>query len=85
MAIFGISILINNNGKAKSSSYQRSSADGFTIEKFKIEMFVKENNTVDVNEYITVNFYEQGHHGIYRFIPSWLEYTNKDGITQSRK
>ena len=68
-----------------SSTPSSSTADGFTIEEFKIIMDVNESNSIDVKEYITVNFYEKGHHGIYRFIPTWLEYTNKDGVTQSRK
>lgn len=46
---------------------------------------VNENNSIDVKEYITVDFYEAGHHGIYRFIPQWLKYTGKDNKTISRK
>lgn len=83
MAIFGGRILINKFNKSVPTS--TSLADGFTIEAYKIVMDVKESNSVDVKEYITVNFYESGHHGIYRFIPSWLEYTNKEGITLSRE
>ena len=81
--IFGISILINKANRLASTT--SSSANGFTIEQYKIVMNVNESNSVDVKEYITVNFYESGHHGIYRFIPSWLEYTNKDGVTQSKQ
>ena len=83
MAIFGVSVLINKVNRSTSTS--SSPADGFTIEEYKIIMNVNESNSIDVKEYITVNFYESGHHGIYRFIPSWLEYTNKDGVTQSRE
>ena len=83
MAIFGVNILINRLNRSSSNS--STSADGFTIEKYKIVMDVSESNSIDVKEYLTVNFYEGGHHGIYRFIPSWLEYTNKDGVTQSRE
>ena len=83
MAIFCVSILINKVNRSTSTS--SSPADGFTIEAYKIVMDVNESNSVDVKEYITVNFYESGHHGIYRFIPSWLEYTNKEGVTQSRE
>ncbi|MGN1378795.1 MAG: DUF2207 domain-containing protein [Bacilli bacterium] len=84
MAIFSDSVLINKVNR-RSTSTAPSSADGFTIEQYKIVMDVNESNSVDVKEYITVNFYESGHHGIYRFIPFWLEYTNKDGVTQSRE
>ncbi len=82
MIVFSI-ILLDN--RANRTSVPTSHADGFTIEEYKIIMDVSESNSVDVKEYITVNFYESGHHGIYKFIPSWLEYTSKDGITQSRK
>lgn len=83
MTLFGFSILINK--KNRSTSVSSTSADGFTIEGYKIIMDVDESNSIDVKEYVTVDFYEEGHHGIYRFIPSWLEYTNKDGIKQSRE
>lgn len=81
--ICGINIFINLAYRFSSASSK--SADGFTIEKYKIILNVSENNTIDVKEYITVNFYEKGHHGIYRFIPEWLEYTGKDHNTISRK
>ena len=83
MAIFGVIVLINKVNRSTSTT--SSPADGFTIEQYKIVMDVNKSNSVDVKEYITVNFYESGHHGIYRFIPSWLKYTNKDGVTQSRE
>jgi hypothetical protein len=82
MTIFGGSILSNKVHRLIS---MLSSADGFTIEEYKIVMDVDAANSINVKEYITVNFYESGHHGIYRFIPTELEYTNKDGITQSKK
>ena len=85
LAIFGIKILINKTNTSSETSMNTSTADGFTIEEYKIIMDVNESNSIDVKEYITVNFYETGHHGIYRFIPTWLKYTNKDGITQSRQ
>ena len=81
--IFGISIF--KNLPNMSSQGTSKNADGFTIESYKIDMNVSENNSIDVKEYITVNFYETGHHGIYRFIPEWLEYTGKDNNTISRK
>lgn len=81
--IFGISIFMNLANR--SSRGTSKSADGFTIENYKVVLNVSENNSIDVKEYITVNFYERGHHGIYRFIPEWLEYTGKDNNTISRK
>lgn len=83
ITIFGVSVLINKANRLASTS--SSPADGFTIEEYKVVMDVNESNSIDVKEYVTVNFYETGHHGIYRFIPSWLEYTNKNGVTQSKE
>lgn len=40
---------------------------------------------MDVTEYITVDWNENYHHGIYKFTPQWLEYTNKNGKTIKRK
>lgn len=80
ITLFGIGIFNNKNNKKN-----KSSANGFTIENYKVVMNVSESNSIDVKEYITANFYESGHHGIFRIIPLWLEYTNKDGVTQSKK
>lgn len=82
MVVLGSSVLTNRVNLVKSSS---STANGFTIEEYKIVIDVNEKNSLDVKEYITVDFYEKGHHGIYRFIPTWLVYTNKDGVRQSRE
>lgn len=60
-------------------------ADGFTIEAYNVVLDVKEDNKVFVEEYITVNWDESYHHGIYKFTPQWLEYTGKDGKTIKRK
>ena len=77
------SIFITNNSPNNSSSSKK--ADGFTIREFQIVMDVDESNSVNVQETINVHFYEGGHHGIYRSLPYWLKYTNKDGVTQSKK
>lgn len=76
--------IIDNRLSRNSDTYQ-STADGFTIDNYKVVLDVNEDNKVDVREYVGINFYERGHHGIYRFIPVWLEYTNKEGLTESKK
>lgn len=81
--IFGINILYNKASDLKARYL--TSADGFTIEEYNVVMNVDTSNVVNVTEYLTVNFYESGHHGIYKFIPFWLKYTNKLGVTQSRE
>ncbi len=60
-------------------------ADGFTIEGYEIILDVGVDNKIDVTENIDINFYENGHHGIYKFTPRWLEYTGKDSRTVKRK
>ena len=60
-------------------------ADGFTIEGYEVVLDVGVDNKVDVTENIDINFYESGHHGIYKFTPRWLEYTNKDDKTVKRR
>lgn len=62
-----------------------STANGFTIEKYKVVLDVSSSNVVNVTEYITTDFYAYNHHGIFKFVPQWLEYTDKTGNTISRK
>lgn len=81
--LFGIMILMNFS--TQGSNITSSNADGFTIEEYKVVLNIDDKNSIDVNEFITVNFYESGHHGIYRFIPQWLEYTGKDLKVLSRR
>ena len=83
MFAFGFAFLINRADRSSVGS--STPADGFTIEQYNVVLNVNESNVVDVKENIAINFYEEGHHGIYRVIPSWLEYTNKEGVTQSRE
>jgi uncharacterized membrane protein YgcG len=44
-------------------------AGGFTITDYTVDAVVSPGNVYDVTETIRVNFYEPGHHGIYRNIP----------------
>ena len=81
----GMNMLERYSGFADTSEGNKEPADGFTIESMNIELYVNEDNSVDVLEYITVYFYEGGHHGIYVLVPSWLKYTGKDNKTISRK
>ncbi|MBR4350950.1 MAG: DUF2207 domain-containing protein [Bacilli bacterium] len=60
-------------------------ADGFTISAYKVKLDVKEDNKIDVEEDITINWTEYGHHGIYKFTPEWFKYTSKNGKTIRRK
>ena len=59
-------------------------ADGFTINSYHVDLDVDEYYSIKVSEEIGVNFYEGYHHGIFRFVPEWLQYTNQKGKTMSR-
>ena len=60
-------------------------ANGFGISKYAVKLDVSDNNIVEVEEDITINWLEYGHHGIYKFTPEWFKYTSKDGKTIRRK
>ena len=62
-----------------------SLANGYTISAYSIILDVKEDNKIDVTENITVNWKSRYHHGIYKFTPEWLQYTDKNGNTIKRK
>ena len=77
--IGGIEVLFSDNTE------NISLADGFTISAYNIILDVKEDNKIDVTENITVNWESTYHHGIYKFTPEWLQYTDKNGNTIKRK
>ena len=82
--IFGIIPAIYNS-LTMNQKDETTIADGFEIESFDINMKVTEDNKVKVEETIVTDWYENGHHGIYRTIPYWLEYTNKENKTNKKK
>jgi uncharacterized membrane protein YgcG len=82
--IFGIVPAIFNS-LTMNQKDETTAADGFRIESFDIHMKVTEDNRVKVEETIVTDWYEHGHHGIYRTVPYWLEYTNKDNKTNKKK
>ena len=65
-------------------SYCATSAGGYTISKYDIEMKVNENNSLDITEKITVNF-EEDRHGIFRKIPLKNEITRLDGTSSKNR
>ena len=86
VTILGAIYLYANIGPADSTDDDYDfTAKGFTIEKYKVVLDVSSSNVVNVTEYITTNFYTYNHHGIVKFVPQWLEYTDKTGNTISRK
>ncbi|MCR5196820.1 MAG: DUF2207 domain-containing protein [Pseudobutyrivibrio sp.] len=86
IVFFGIvSYIAIGNTISQATAGPSSKADGFTIGAYHVDLDVKEDGKIDVDETVYIDFYEGGHHGIYRFIPEWLKYTSKDGKTSSRK
>lgn len=85
LLVIGILLSLAVIGNEDETTNELNSADGFEIESFQVKLNVNKNNIIDVTEIITLDFYESGHHGIYRFIPKWLEYTGNDNNTISRK
>ena len=72
-------------GGVNGDANENAIADGFTIEGYEMILDVGVDNKVEVTENIDINFFESGHHGIYKFTPSWLEYTGTDNKTIKRK
>lgn len=67
------------------SSDKVTRADGFKIDSYKVTLNVNENNIVNVEEDINIDFTNAYKHGIYKFTPEWLEYTSSKGDTVKRK
>ena len=83
--LFGIFYAYTNHfGPIIETAYDET-ADGFTIEKYDVSLDVSKDNIVDVTETLYVSFFVSGKHGIYKFVPTWLKYTGKDGDTISRQ
>ncbi len=88
--VTGVCILIMIFPLVKTSiKYDESKkvepADGYTISKYTVKLDVKEDNKIDVEEDVLINWTEYGHHGIYKFTPEWYKYTSKNGKTIRRK
>ena len=84
-ACYNINNYLSKKSVSGVSGNYVAKADGFTIEDYEVDLNVNKNGKVEVVEKIGVDFYETGHHGIYKYIPYWLEYTSLDGKTISRK
>ena len=80
-----ISSFIGPSSSSTGANNPKNSDPGFVIDQYNVTLEVGEDNKVDVTEAITVTWKESGHHGIFKFIPEWLEYTNKDKKTIKRR
>lgn len=61
-----------------------TSAGGYTIESYDIDMHVNENNTYDITEKITA-YFDEPRHGIYRKIPLKNNIIRADGTKSSNR
>lgn len=61
-----------------------SASNDYTIEKYKINMIVNENNTFDITEEITV-YFNVAKHGIFRKIPLKNSVKREDGTTSKNR
>ncbi len=81
-----LAIVSTHTKQARNEGYDNVSIDSsLSIEEYTVKLDVDKDYNIKVTEDILVNFYDNTHHGIYRFIPDWLQYTNKEGKTDSRK
>ena len=75
----------NSQKEESKVSIPSEPKDGFTIEAYNVILNVGLDNKINVTEEITVNWFEDFHHGIYKFTPQWSKYTGKNGKTIKRK
>lgn len=62
-----------------------SSALGYVIDAYDVDMVVNENNTFDITETITANFTGKNKHGIVRQIPLKNKITRPDGTKSDNR
>ena len=77
-----IVLKVESNISSNNLSYLSSS---FDIEKYDVTLDVDRDNKVDVTEMIMVNLPDENYNGIYKSIPLWQHYYNKDMKESSKK
>ena len=88
--IFYYSLSVNINdinqstGTISNTSNQNYNRYDYTIDEYKIDMIVNENNTFDITETITANF-NVSKHGIFRKIPLKNSVTRNDGTKSTNR
>lgn len=79
--IFVISILSLVPNKVEATT---TSAGGYTIQSYDIDMIVNDDNTFDITEKITVNF-SSAKHGIFRKLPLKNSVVRNDGTKSNNR
>ena len=81
--VFIIAILLSL-GFVSTPAFATTSAGGYTITKYHIDINVNENNVLDITEDISVNFSEK-RHGIFRKLPVYNRVTREDGSVSKNR
>ncbi len=85
LLLISIPCISNAANTTYNYSYNYSAAlYDYTIENYKIDMVVNENNSFDITETITAKF-NKSKHGIYRKIPIRNSVTRADGTKSNNK
>lgn len=77
-----ITLKIEDNLSSNNLAYISSE---FEIEDYNVVLDVDKDNKVDVTETVTVNIPSNEYNGIYKSIPLWEEYYNKDLKKEKKK
>ena len=76
-----VTAIIQDGLSSNNHSYISSE---FDIEEYNVVLDVDDDNKVDVTETVTINIPSDEFNGIYKSIPIWEEYYNKD-LEKSKK
>lgn len=76
-----ITLKMQNILSSNNRSYISSK---FDIEEYNVVLDVDDDNKVDVTETVTINIPSDEFNGIYKSIPTWEKYYNKD-LKESKK
>ena len=84
MGVLAIMSMYTKRSRASGYDYVPVTT-GLKIDSYTVTLDVDKDYKINVTEDISIVFLDSTHHGIYRFIPDWLEYTDETGKTTSRK
>jgi len=70
---------------ALSSNNHSYISSAFDIEDYNVVLDVDDDNKVDVTEVVTIDIPSSNFNGIYKSIPLWEEYYNKDLVKSKKK
>ena len=77
-----VTLKLEDSLSSKTKSYISSE---FEVEDYNVVLDVDKDNKVDVTETVTINIPSSEYNGIYKSIPLWEEYYNKDNKKSKKK